>query len=349
MVAVQVLLQVNLPEQVTRVRHLAELGAAAAAAAADPGQPLGDLGLTQQQQSVTSLLAVAAGHLESPKSAAVAAAHMGVDPGLGSLTLTGSDMWLTWQLAVEHDASASYSHVIPSSSSSTGGTVVHLPALTVRVQGHSMAAAVVPESVAVSLHTSGTSSGGSSRAGSVQGTPSGSPSVPPLAPAVNLGQPQSHQQQDGGGDTGEQAVPVSVAAWHVPSPASPFFMTGDTSGHIYIWCALSPLGDGGQPLTAGQSLTEGGHLGVVDAAEEAAALAAGSSGHTAAAGDTVNPSNSSSSSGAAVALVQASGCAMLGAQLGGVVVAVALCPSAGFAAAATTCGQVRAGGVWGWG
>jgi hypothetical protein len=48
-------------------------------------------------------------------------------------------------------------------------------------------------------------------------------------------------------------------------------------------------------------------------------------------------------SGPVLQLLQSSGCSVGGVNLGGICVAVALCASAGYAAAAITCGQVRAG------
>jgi hypothetical protein len=44
--------------------------------------------------------------------------------------------------------------------------------------------------------------------------------------------------------------------------------------------------------------------------------------------------------GGAVQLLQQSGCGLMGGHLGGIAVAVALCAGAGYAAAATTCGEV---------
>jgi hypothetical protein len=109
-------------------------------------------------------------------------------------------------------------------------------------------------------------------------------------------------------DNGGGGEAASISCLHRPSRVSPFLMTGDVQGRVQIWQVLP------EEAAAALSLLDGGSGG----------------GSGAAAG-----------AGGAVQLLQQTACGVAGLHLGGIAVGVALCTAAGYAAAATTCGEVR--------
>jgi hypothetical protein len=119
-------------------------------------------------------------------------------------------------------------------------------------------------------------------------------------------------------------VGAAVTCLQCPSPASPFLVTGNAAGMLMLWQAAA-LGTGPADSANSRSSID------ADAALGGGMQAAAVGG---VAGD--------GSSGPSMQLLQASGCSVGGVNPGGICVAVALCASAGYAAAAITCGQVRA-------
>lgn len=109
----------------------------------------------------------------------------------------------------------------------------------------------------------------------------------------------------------EQQLSSCISCLHCPSPASPFMITGDASGHIMFWQVTQNNSSDPSGSTNQQGATH---------------LNQGLSG--------------SEGSGPQVELVQSCSCEVGGVDLGGICVAVALCTTAGYAAAAITCGQV---------
>jgi hypothetical protein len=116
----------------------------------------------------------------------------------------------------------------------------------------------------------------------------------------------------------------AITCLQCSSPSSPFLVTGDASGSLMLWQAVQVTGSNPAPGTNTKNTQQ----------------PAETSGMSAAAGDGVDGS-SGFVSGPVMQLLQSSGCSVGGVNLGGICVAVALCASAGYAAAAITCGQVR--------
>ena len=279
----------------------------------------------------------------------------------GELLVTSGDVWVTWNLSLSSDPEVA-----------GGEWRVGVVGEVVEEVADALAlAAAGGDGMGCSRPLSPAESGCSGSSVGYSYSQSSSCSSSPV-PGVSSQQQQQQQQGDGGGGGGRkgQRLVAAMSALHVPSAASPSFMTGDTEGQVYFWgvgrrflgsggAVAEPGGDaatataaaaggmggdkGGKEKGEQQGMSSaaegaedysgGGGMGVVDAAAEAAAAAAAAAG----AGAGFN----SSGVGSEVVLVQQSSCSMFGVQMGGIVVAVALCTTAGFAAAATTCGQVR--------
>jgi hypothetical protein len=162
--------------------------------------------------------------------------------------------------------------------------------------------------------------------------PQQTPAVDVISAAVAAGicsdWPSKQQQQQGAltsvdsvndADSAEllydrsEQLSAAVSCLQCPSPASPFLVTGNASGVLMFWQVASTT---------------------------AAADADGSLMHSAAAADFQKQQQQCEAAGPGLQLVQASCCDVGGVDFGGIVVAVALCTSAGYAAAAITCGQV---------
>jgi hypothetical protein len=166
--------------------------------------------------------------------------------------------------------------------------------------------------------------------------PQQTPAVDVIAAAVAAGicsdWPSKQQQQQGAltsvdsvndadsaailNDRTEQ-LSAAISCLQCPSPASPFLVTGNASGLLMFW------------QVAG--------IAAANAADDDTTIA--HSAAAAAAAD-LQQQQQCEAAGPGLQLVQASCCDVGGVDFGGIVVAVALCTSAGYAAAAITCGQV---------
>jgi hypothetical protein len=138
-----------------------------------------------------------------------------------------------------------------------------------------------------------------------------------------------------GGGSSNVALLSPISCLQCPSPTSPFLTTGNAAGNIMLW-QVSLTASVTTAWTSSPA-TAPGHWQQQPQQHQCWGFNSSSSSSR----SRLMEVQQAAVAGPELLLVQSSSCDIGGTNFGGICVAVALCTSAGYAAAAVTCGQVR--------
>jgi hypothetical protein len=303
--SVQVLTQLALPAGISLLKQLAEVSAA-------PVQPaaaaVGVAASDQQQQQQVVLQAVLLGLGSSGEVPNDSQQQQQLLSRVSDAAAVsdegggdaGQDVWVSWTLNLTPT---------PTAAAADAGKLA-AAAAAAALDGWQLSASLAQQTSAADAISAAVAAGICSDWPSKQQQQRGA-----LTSVDSVNNADSAAESD---DRAEQ-LSAAISCLQCPSPASPFVVTGDASGLLMFWQVVS---------------------GTAAAAAAAANADDDSTICNAAAADSQQQQQQVETAGPGLQLVQASCCDVGGVDFGGIVVAVALCTSAGYAAAAITCGQV---------
>jgi hypothetical protein len=311
---VQVLAHLDLPAGTSALKQLVEVSAAPVPAA-DAEQ--------QQQQQVVALQAVLLGLCSSGEGSQecqlqqqqqllrrlsdAAASEEGAEE-------SGLDVWVSWTLQLSFSPAVD---TAAAAAASAAGLSSQAAAAAV-LEGWQLSASLPQQTRAADVISPGVAAGIGSDWPSKQQQQQRQVA---LASSESTDVTGTADAGDADADRLEQ-LSAAISCLHCPSPASPFLVTGNASGVLMFWQVV------GSSTAAAASAADGVSISTAEGAGFK---------------HQQQQQQNAGGSGPGLQLVQASCCDVGGVDFGGIVVAVALCTSAGYAAAAITCGQVRVG------